>query len=155
MYREVSMGLMFGLRLTRLFAHVLLKVRLLIMKQQAIYLMEDLFRRSTTMDVFLLMREKHILLRNTLRFVFIELLILMQMAKYLNILLVKFSSGVHKQALLQLRNAILDKQRIYILTWTLQIIGMRTSQKDQQMILSSIWRKIPHTVEIRFHTRDL
>lgn len=155
MYRKVSMDVMFGLRLTRLFAHVLLRVRLHIMKQQAIYLMEDLFRRSTTMGVFLLMREKHILLRNTLRFVFIELPILMQMVRYLNILLVKFSSGVHRQVLLQLRNATLDKQRIYILTQILQIIGMRTSWKGQQTILSSIWRKILHIVEIRFHTRDL
>ena len=131
------------------------RVTKLIMKQQAIFLMEDLFRRSTTMGVFLLMREKHILLRNILRFVFIELLILIQMVKCLNILLVKSSSGVHKQVLLQLRNAILDKQRIYILTWILQTIGMRTSQKGQQMILSSIWRKILHIVKIRFHTRVL
>lgn len=146
---------MSGLRLIRLFAHVLLRARLHTMKQQAISPMEDLFRRSMTMGVFLLMREKHILLRNTLRFVFIELPILMQMVKYLNILLVKFSSGVHKQVLLQLRNAILDKQRTYTLTWILPTIGMRTSQKGQQMILSSIWRKILHTVKIRSHTRDL
>ncbi len=131
------------------------RVTKLIMKQQAISLMEDLFRRSMTMGVFLLMREKHILLRNTLRFVFIELPILMQTVKYLNIPLVKYNNGVLKQVLLQLRNVILDKQRTYTLTWILPIIGMRTSQRGQQMILSSIWRKTRHIVEIRSHTKDL